>query len=130
MLHRARQTVSWSATDANAEQKRRHCQVCEHNTPSHPAEILLSTQAPEYPFQQAVAEHFQLEGHVYLAFADRLTGWLEVEHLPNGVTSVKFVSTFRRWCIPESLACNGGTSPVSEETGAFFGAAFSLCLLS
>lgn len=28
------------------------------------------------PFQMVVADMFQPEGHMYMAYADRLTGWL------------------------------------------------------
>jgi len=58
-----------------------------------------------------------------MAYADRLTGWLEVEHLPSGSTTIKLISAFRRWFrrfgIPEELSCDGGTNLVSEEARAF-----------
>lgn len=66
---------------------------------------------------------FQLNGEVYMAYLDRLTGWLEVEHLPSGSTTIKLISAFRRWVrrfgIPKELLCDGGTNLVSEEARAF-----------
>lgn len=32
------------------------------------------TLPPEYPFQQTVADMFHHEGHMYIAYAERLTG--------------------------------------------------------
>ncbi|MPC45838.1 hypothetical protein E2C01_039544 [Portunus trituberculatus] len=46
MLHRARQSVYWHGTDAEVEQKRPQCPLCEMHFPSHPAEPLLSTPPP------------------------------------------------------------------------------------
>ncbi|XP_064100785.1 uncharacterized protein LOC135211404 [Macrobrachium nipponense] len=77
------------------------------------------TPPPEYPFQQVVADLFQVHGCTYLAFADRLTGWVEVVHLPNGAASglliKKFREYFMRWGAPEELATDGRTNLSSEE---------------
>ncbi|XP_045101329.1 uncharacterized protein LOC123498232 [Portunus trituberculatus] len=104
--------------------KRRQCQVCEMHTPSQPAEPLLPTPPPQFPFQQAVADLFQLQGNVYIAYADRLTGWLEVEHLSGEATSSRLITLFRRWFtrfgIPEELSCDGGTNLTSHESRRFF----------
>ncbi|XP_045132259.1 uncharacterized protein K02A2.6-like [Portunus trituberculatus] len=124
MLRRARQSVYWPGIDAEVEQKRRQCQVCEMHTPSQPAEPLLPTPPPQLPFQQAVADLFQLQGNVYIAYADRLTGWLEVEHLSGEATSSRLITLFRRWFtrfgIPEELSCDGGTNLTSHESRRFF----------
>ncbi|KAG0713911.1 hypothetical protein GWK47_015165 [Chionoecetes opilio] len=87
-------------------------------------EPLILTPAPEYPFQQTVVDVFQLDGCSYLAYADRLTGWLEVAQLPSGATSNKIVRQLRlyfaRWGAPEQISTDGGTNLVSEEMTAFF----------
>lgn len=70
----------------------------------------MPTPSPQYPFQQVVADLFQLNGQNYIAYADRLTGWLEVEHLPGDTTSARLKVVFRRWLrrfgIPEELSCD------------------------
>ncbi|XP_045130529.1 uncharacterized protein K02A2.6-like [Portunus trituberculatus] len=113
MLRKARQSVYWPGIDAEVEQKRRQCQVCEMHTPSQPAEPLLPTPPPQFPFQQAVADLFQLQGNVYIAYADRLTA-----------TSSRLITLFRRWFtrfgIPEELSCDGGTNLTSHESRRFF----------
>jgi len=116
--------VYWSGIDAEVEQKRRQCQVCDHITLSHPAETFLPTSPPEYPLQQVVVDLFQLGGQVYIVYADRLTGWLELEHLPGDSTNIKLLPIFRKWFrrfgIPEVLSCDGGTNLVSQEARTFF----------
>ncbi|XP_066985887.1 uncharacterized protein [Macrobrachium rosenbergii] len=82
------------------------------------------TPAPEYPFQQTVMDLFQLEGHTYMAYCDRLTGWLEIAHFPNGTSSAKVMKKLRnyftRWGAPEQLSTDGGTNLVSEEMMVFY----------
>ncbi|XP_063852409.1 uncharacterized protein K02A2.6-like [Scylla paramamosain] len=123
MLRRARQSVYWPGIDAEVEQKRRQCQMCETHAPSQPAEPLLPTPPPQFPFQQAVADLFHLQGNVYIAYADRLTGWLEVEHLSGEATSSRLITLFRRWFtrfgIPEEFSCDGGTNLTSHESRRF-----------
>jgi len=86
----------------------------------------MPTPSPQYPFQQVVADLFQLNGQNYIAYADRLTGWLEVEHLPGDTTSARLIVVFRRWFrrfgIPEELSCDGGTNLISQESRSFFDA--------
>ena len=124
MLRRARQSVYWPGIDAEVEQKRRQCRVCEANAPSQPAEPLISSPPPQFPFQQVATDLFQLEGHTYIAYADRLSGWLEVEHIPGEATSTRLITSFRRWFtrfgIPMELSCDGGTNLTSHEARRFF----------
>ncbi|XP_045109997.1 uncharacterized protein K02A2.6-like [Portunus trituberculatus] len=79
---------------------------------------------PEYPFQHAVADLLQFEAQIYMAYADRLTGWLEIAHFPSGATSNKLAAVFRqyfsRWGAPESISTDGGTNLTSEEMCSFF----------
>ncbi|XP_063888605.1 uncharacterized protein LOC135115603 [Scylla paramamosain] len=73
---------------------------------------------------QTVVDVFQLDGCSYLAYADRLTGWLEVAQLPSGATSSKIMNQLRlyfaRWGAPEQVSTDGGTNLVSEEMTGFF----------
>ena len=96
------------------QSKRRQCQVCETHSPSQPAEPLMPTPPPQSPFQQVATDLFQLEGNTYIAYADRLTGWLEVDHLSSGATTTRLLTSFGRWFtkffIPEELLCDGGTN--------------------
>ena len=95
MLRRARQPVYWPGLEGDLQQHRSSCSICNAHAPSQPPEQLILTPPPEYPFQQAVVDVFQLDGCSYLAYADRLTGWLEVVQLPSGATSNKIMSQLR-----------------------------------
>lgn len=58
-----------------------------------------------------------------MIYADRLTGWLEVEHIPGEATSSRLITLFRRWFrrfgISEELSCDGGTNLTSQEMRKF-----------
>lgn len=66
---------------------------------------------------------FQLQGHAYLVYADRLTGWLEATHLAEGTSSSAIMDHLRRhfvrWGAPEQLSMDGGTNLGSEEMKTF-----------
>ncbi|KAF0293856.1 uncharacterized protein FJT64_008407 [Amphibalanus amphitrite] len=72
----------------------------------------LRSYSPDYPFQQVVADMFELNGNMYLSYADRLTGWLEVHHFRSAVTSEALCGVFRqlfhRWGAPQELSSDGG----------------------
>ncbi|KAK8372279.1 hypothetical protein O3P69_017362 [Scylla paramamosain] len=64
------------------------------------------------------------EGHTYMAYADRLTGWLEVAHFPNGASSYKIQTQLRkyfsRYGAPEHMSMDGGTNLTSAEMDTFY----------
>lgn len=125
MSRRARQAVYWPGMEGDLQHHRDSCSVCNTHSPSQSAEPLSTTPPPQYPFQHTVADLFQLEGQVYLAYADRLTGWLEIAHFVSGATSSKLADVLRRyfsrWGAPESVSTDGGTNLTSEEMCNFFG---------
>ena len=57
-------------------------------------EPLVPTPPLQYPFQHTVVDLFQLEGQMYLAYADRLTGWLELAQFPIWATLSRLPSVF------------------------------------
>ena len=124
MLRRARQTVYWPGMEGDLQYHRSLCEACNAHSPSQPAEPLALTPAAEYPFQQTAADLFQVNGQTYLAYADRLTGWLEIAHFPqeatSGKLSIQFRKYFERWGAPEEISSDGGTNLVSEEMRTFF----------
>ena len=91
MLRRARQTVYWPGLEGDLQYHRSSCDACNTHAPSQPEEPLILSPPPEYPFQHTVADLFQINGQQYLAYADRLTGWIDVAHFPNDATSNKLM---------------------------------------
>ena len=124
MLRRARHSVYWPGMEGDLQHHRASCTSCDVHSPSLPAEAMELTPPPDYPFQSTVVDMFQLDGHMYMAYADRLTGWLEVAHFPNGTNSPKLKSQLRRyftrWGAPEQISMDGGTNLVSDEMTTFF----------
>ncbi|XP_045101471.1 uncharacterized protein K02A2.6-like [Portunus trituberculatus] len=94
--------------EGDLQHHRDSCSVCNTHSPSQPAE------PPPH-----------LRVRLYLAYADRLTGWLEIAHFVSGAISSKLATVLRRyfsrWGAPESVSTNGGTNLTSEEMCNFFG---------
>nr|XP_027230045.1 uncharacterized protein K02A2.6-like [Penaeus vannamei] len=122
MLRRARQAIYWPGIEGDLQYHRASCNSCNANAPSQLPEPLLLTPPLEFPFQQTVA-NLQFGGQMYLVYADRLTGWLEIAHLHSGSSSYKIMKHFRhyftRWGAPEQLSTDGGTNLVSEDMANF-----------
>lgn len=94
-----------------ANNLRIQCRGCDENVPSQAAESMIITPTPEYPFQQVVSDLCNLEGHDFLIYADRYSGWVEVERLSSNVyRNVR--RTFLRWFatygVPEQISTDGG----------------------
>ena len=112
MLSNARDRFFWPGLDADIRQIRLQCRQCNKNSPSQPHEPLITSPPPEVPFEQTAADFFNLEGHNFLAFADRYSGWLEVERLPtNSFKFVKkiFLRWFRTYGVPLEISTDGGS---------------------
>ena len=98
MLANARSHIFWPGLDATLWQMRLQCRQFNEQEPFQPAEPVIPTPAPEHLFTKAVADMFKLEGYTFLTYADRLSGWLEVESLPNPL--FRFVcQSLLRWFI-------------------------------
>ena len=77
-----------------------------------------------------VADLFVVEGITYLAYADRLTGWLEITPFRAEATCdwivIRLREYFRKWCVPDQITTDDGTNLVKLEMTltdflAFFG---------
>ena len=119
MLARARKIIYWPGIDRDITSHALSCMKCKEISPSQQKEPLISTPPPEYPFQQAVTDLFEFEGHYYLVYTDRLTGFIELAYFPGSTVSSTIISTFReffhRWGVPEEISLDGGPNLVSNE---------------
>ena len=111
MLANARDRFFWPGLDAAIHQLRLQCRQCNETAPSQRAEPLIITPTPDYPFQQAVSDFCDIEGHTFLIYADRFSGWVEVERLATN-TFRNVEKTFLRWFatfgVPEEISSDGG----------------------
>ena len=71
MKARAARSVFWPGISAAITSRRAQCRSCNHIAPSQPVEPLHPSPAPAYPFERVVADYFHMQGHRYLAYADR-----------------------------------------------------------
>ena len=74
------------------------------------------------PFEQTASDLFSLEGHTFLAYADRYSGWVEVERLrSNTLQQVRaaFLRWFRTFGVPTEIATDGGPPFNAHEYKSF-----------
>ena len=110
---RARQTVFWPYLNNDLETLIRSCPQCRLHASSQPKEpLLVEDRAPSFPFQSVSADLFSCQGHQYLAYADRLTGWPCLSDLGRSADSAAVIRVLRRWFadlgIPETLTTDNG----------------------
>ena len=119
MLARARQTVYWPGLDRDINSHCDACLQCRENAPSKQKEPLVTSDIPEYPFQNVATDMFQIDGHWYLVYVDRLTGFAELAFFPTTTTSAQIINVFReffhRWGVPEEMSLDGATNYNSNE---------------
>ena len=122
MTH-ARQTVYWPGIERSLEQETNNCQQCCYNAKSHNKEPFIPSLIPQYPMQLVVCDLFQYNDNMYLIYACRLTGWVELAYFSTKTTSSAIVSTFReffhRWGIPDEIALDGASNLSSRELTDF-----------
>ena len=116
---RARQSVYWPKIDDTIKAHCQSCETCQQRAPSQPKQPLIPTPPPEYPCQHVVADLFEIEKHIYLSFACRLTGWLEIGSMKNSARSIDIIKVLREWFhrlgIPEEISLDGGPNLDSKE---------------
>ena len=122
ILHAAHQGVSgmkaashnrfwWIGMDAAIDQTRAQCKECNGMSSSNIREPLVESPEPQYPWQLAVMDYFDLSGVHYMVIADRYTGWPKI-HQQNGklMTLIKTCrNMFAQYGVPEEIATDGGT---------------------
>ena len=114
MRMRANSTVYWPGMTSAIKNYRLNCQDCDQHSPSLPAEPMLPSPAPEWPFQQICMDYFEMESnsHSYLITVDRYSGWPSVFHFkPGQATAHKLLSTLRNlfatFGVPEEASSDG-----------------------
>ena len=111
MLSNARSRFFWPGLDAAIRQLRSRCRQCNENAPSQSVEAMILSPSPEFPFQQVVTDFAEIEGHDFLVYADRYSGWLEVAKLGNKTWKTVrqiFLTWFTTFGVPEEISCDGG----------------------
>jgi hypothetical protein len=123
MKARAQDTVFWPGISGAIVDKRNRCRTCDTIAPSQAAEPPVTAPPPSYPFEQVVVDYFALDGHTYLAMADRYSGWLSVSYNKGLATCKELISDMRTWFMtfgaPAQLASDGGPSLTAHQFQLF-----------
>ncbi len=123
MLARARNSVFWPGMTKQIKTLCASCKSCRENSPSQTKEPLIVTGPPEYPFEKVASDLFTENQAWYMAFACRLTGWLEIAFFPTSTRSGEIIRIFRdlfqRFGIPEEISLDGASNLKSGETLSF-----------
>ena len=119
MIARARQSIYWPGIERDINNHIKACQQCREVVPSYLKEPLIPSPISEYPFQQVAADLFEINGNKYLAYVDRLTGFIELAHFPSSTSSAHIIDTlrelFHRWGVAEQISLDGGQNLSSYE---------------
>lgn len=111
----------WPGMEGDLQHHQATCNSCNANMSSQSPQPLILTPLPNYTFQ---ADFFQQGDQTYLVYVDRLTGWLEVAHLPSGAPSGKIMKHLRHFSpgrgAPKQLSIDGGKNLVNGKMAAFF----------
>ena len=91
--------------------------------PSLTKQELIVSPPTEYPFEHVAADFFYLNGHHYLVYADRYTGWIELAYYRTTPNSSDIIKTLRDWFhhfgIPSEISIDGGPKMSSKEIESF-----------
>ena len=121
MQANARERLFWPGLDAAIRQVRSKCRQCNENAPSQPSEEMVLSPPPDYPFQQVVTDFAEIEGHDFLVYADRYSGWLEVAKLNSKAWKAVHhaLLTWFDFGVPEEISSDGGPPFNSMEYESF-----------
>ena len=111
MKANARDRFFWPHLDADIKNVRSQCKLCNEIAPSQANEQMIVTPSPNLPFEQVVMDLFYVGGHQYLVYADRYTGWTEVEKVTTS-NAQSIVGHLRKWFktfgCPKEVSSDGG----------------------
>ena len=124
MKARAAHCIYWPGLDAAIRNFKNTCPNCMKHAPSQPAEPLVLTPSPEWPFQQICMDYFSIEKHEYLSVVDRYSGWICVYHFkPGGANSTELIKLcrdlFTTYGAPEELSSDGGPQFIATSFQTF-----------
>ncbi len=111
MLANARDRFFWPGLDSAVRLLRQQCRRCNEQAPSQPAEPRIIPPQPRVPFEQVATDFCHLEGHLFLIYADRFSGWVEVDRLSTNnfrLVRQSFLRWFRTYGVPEEISSDGG----------------------
>ena len=113
---RARDSLWWPGIGRQLEERVRNCQVCTMHR-FQPAEPLIPSTLPEYPWERIATDLFEWKKSSYLLLVDYYSRFIEIVKL-SSTTSVDVIrhmkSLFARYGIPKEIVSDNGPQHGSE----------------
>ena len=127
MTARAQDSIFWPGITLDIQRTRDLCDTCNRNAPSQPRMPPTEPTIPTMPFECIAADYFHLAGNYYLAIADRLSGWIEIQQ----IRSSSFTTGAAGLCAAlRSLFCVFGVpAEISSDSGPEFKSYETKCFL-
>ena len=114
MRARVGMCMYWPGCDNDVRNVRMRCHDCNAGAPSQSKEPIIISDEPEYPFQQVVADYFELKAYYYLLYADRYSGWISIIKIGKNDRDAFFLENFVRdlfttFGAPDEFGFDGGS---------------------
>ena len=84
MLANAKPRFFWPGMGAQVRLRGEQCRHCDEFSPSQAQESLAEPPQPTFPFELTVTDFGSIAGRIFLVYADRYTGWAEVDLMSDG----------------------------------------------
>ena len=127
MNERAKASVYWPGITSDILKARQSCDSCNRTMPSQARTPPVDPCIPTSPFEAIAADYFDYMGSHYFVAADRLSGWVEMQHVKVGTNEAGaqgLCTALRRlmvtFGVPVELSSDGGPEFTADETQAFF----------
>ena len=118
MLARARRSLWWPYMTRDINTFAKTCEPCEVSKPSNPAEVILSHEPAQYPFQFIHMDLGQVEGQQYLIIIDQFSGYPHIAPCGKSAPTSKVITAtlelIQHFSIPEIIYSDGGPQFLQE----------------
>ena len=117
---RANTAVWWPAISRQINDFINRCPQCYRDAPPR-REPLITTPLPDFPWQKAATDLFEMRGNTYLLVVDYFSRFPEVQQL-RSTTSRSVISALKgRHGVPETLMSDNGVSAEFTEFARAYG---------
>ena len=118
MLARARRSLWWPYMTRDINAFAKTCQPCEESKPSNAAEVILSHEPADYPFQILHVDLGYYRGRNYLFSVDQFSGYPHINDMGNNTTTPQtidaIVDLVTHFSVPEVIYSDGGPQFTSD----------------
>ena len=121
-IRRAKVSLFWPGMTSDIKNKSISCPVCVQYASQVPKEPMLSHDIPEQPWSLISQDILMWEGKWHLVTTCQYSDWIEIDILPNTLTSTVVELTkahFARFGVPDRVVTDNGPQFISTEYKQF-----------